>query len=100
MSQSSVESEYCVLAYAYVESIWVSYLLQELQFLTLPPITLFCDNLSTTYMAVNLVFHARTKHIELDYHFIHERVKLGTHNVFFIPSLDQPADILTKGQYL
>lgn len=98
MSHSSVESEYCVLAHAYVESIWVSYLLQELQFLTLPPITLFCDNLNTTYMAANLVFHACTKHIELDYHFV--RVKLGTHKVFFIPSLNQPTDILTKGQYL
>ncbi|CAL8119652.1 unnamed protein product [Prunus armeniaca] len=43
-----------------------------------------------------LVFHARTKHIELDYHFVHEKVALGSHRVCFIPSIDQPADLLTK----
>lgn len=48
-------------------------------------------------MAANLMFHARTKHIELDYHFLREHVASGSHKVQFIPSLDQLADILTKG---
>ncbi|PRQ55218.1 putative RNA-directed DNA polymerase [Rosa chinensis] len=47
-------------------------------------------------MASNLVFHARTKHIELDYHYVREKVALGSHHVCFIPSIDQPADLLTK----
>lgn len=47
-------------------------------------------------MAANLVFRARTKQIELDYHFVCEHVKIGTHKVHFIPSVDQPMDILTK----
>lgn len=48
-------------------------------------------------MAANPVFHARTKHIELDYHFVRERVALGSHRVQFNPSIDQTTDILTKG---
>ena len=47
-------------------------------------------------MASNPVFHARTKHIELDYHFVREKVALGSHRVCYIPSVDQPADLLTK----
>lgn len=50
-------------------------------------------------MANNPVFHARTRHIELDYHYIRERVALGSHRVSFVPSLDQPADLLTKGLF-
>jgi hypothetical protein len=42
------------------------------------------------------VFHARTKHIELDYYFVREQVKLGTIQIKFIRSGDQIADIMTK----
>ena len=69
----------------------------ELKFSLPLPVMLLCDNLSTTYIASNPVFHARTKHIELDYHFIRERLLSGTHRVQFIPSADQLADIFTKG---
>lgn len=60
------------------------------------PVLMHCDNLSTTYMAANPLFHARTRHIELDYHFVREKVALGSYQVCFIPSVDQPADLLTK----
>lgn len=50
-------------------------------------------------MATNPILHAQTKHIKLDYHFVREQVKLGTHNVQFIPLVDQRADFLTKGLY-
>jgi hypothetical protein len=48
-------------------------------------------------MAANPVFHSRTKHIALDYHFVRERVASGTHKVQFIPSTHQLADVFTKG---
>lgn len=48
--------------------VWIMHLLSELHFPISTPVTLYCDNLSTTYMAFNPVFHACTKHIELDYH--------------------------------
>lgn len=60
------------------------------------PVFLHCDNLNATYMATNPVFHAQTKHIESDYHFIKEKVSLGSLCVRFIPFTDQPADLLTK----
>ena len=75
----------------------MSHLLQELHLPTFAPITLLCDNLSTTYMASNPVLHGQTKHIELDYHFIQERILSQSHRVQFVPSPDQLADIFTKG---
>lgn len=73
------------------------YLLHDLHFASPTPTFLFCDNLGTTYMATNPLLHARTKHIELDYYFVCEGDKLGTHKVHFMPSVDQPADLLTNG---
>src|SRR3954470_16049637 len=97
VSRSSAEAEYRSLAHVCAESTWIIHLLKELQFYMPSPAMLFCDNLITTYIASNPVFHARTKHIELDYHFIRERLLSGTHRVQFIPSVDQLAGIFTKG---
>jgi len=71
-------------------------LLKELGvFLSSAPV-LFCDNIGATYLSSNPVFHARTKHIEIDYHFVRDRVALETLIVKFLSSKDQLADILTK----
>ena len=96
VSRSSAEAEYRALAHVCAKTTWVSHLLQELHLPTTAPITLLCDNLSTTYMVSNPMFHARTKHIELDYHFIRERILSRSHRVQFVPSLDQLADIFTR----
>ena len=58
--------------------------------------TIWCDNLGATYLSVNPIFHARTKHVEVDYHFVHDRVTKKEIQIRFIPSKDQLADILTK----
>jgi hypothetical protein len=57
----------------------------------------FCDNVSTVYMTRNPVHHKRTKHIELDIHFVREKVALGEVRVAHIPSTQQLADVFTKG---
>ncbi len=65
-------------------------------FLSTPP-TLWCDNLGAMALASNLVYHARTKHIEVDYHFIREKVLNKDISLQFISTHDQPADLFTKG---
>jgi hypothetical protein len=60
---------------------------------------LWCDNLWATYLLVNPVFHARTKHIEIDFHFVREHVAEGALQVKFISSSDQLADVFTKTKH-
>lgn len=96
VSRSSTEAEYRSLANTGAELIWVQYLLTELQVSLHSAPTLWCDNIGATFLASNPMFHARTKHVELDYHFIRERIMSHQLQVQFICSKDQIADIMTK----
>lgn len=58
---------------------------------------IYCDNVSAVYLSENPVHHRRTKHIELDIHFVREKVQLGQFRVLHIPTQHQLADIMTKG---
>ena len=70
VARSSAEAEYWALASTTSEIVWITYILHDIGlFLSKPPM-LFCDNISALYMTANPVFHARTKHIEIDYHFV------------------------------
>ena len=60
-----------------------------------PPV-LWCDNLGAKYLTANLVFHARTKHIEMDFHSVREKVAMGALDVLFISTNDQITDGFTK----
>jgi hypothetical protein len=57
---------------------------------------LWCDNLRVTYLSANPVFHAHTKYIEVDYHFVRERVARKQLEIRFISTNDQLADGFTK----
>ena len=74
VSQSSTEAEYKALANAIAETMWVQKLLTELGIPHPPMARLWCDNLDAKYLNANHVFHARTKHIEIDFYFVIEQV--------------------------
>uniref|UniRef100_A0A2N9FV76 Reverse transcriptase Ty1/copia-type domain-containing protein n=1 Tax=Fagus sylvatica TaxID=28930 RepID=A0A2N9FV76_FAGSY len=96
VARSSTEAEYRSLAVGAAELAWLRMLLCDFGiFLNSPPI-IWCDNLSAISLASNPVFHARTKHVEIDYHFVRERVIRGDLKVHYIPTEDQLADLLTK----
>jgi hypothetical protein len=97
VSRSSTEAEYRSLSIATAELYWLRMLFKELKiFLSTPPV-LWCDNVSALALASNPVFHARTKHIEVDYHFVREKVLNRDIIIKFISTQDQVADIFTKG---
>jgi hypothetical protein len=97
VSRSSTEAEYRSLAIATTELYWLRMLFQEIQIpLPISPI-IWCDNVSALSLAANPVYHARTKHIEVDYHFIREKVLNKDITISFISTSDQIADVFTKG---
>ena len=81
---------------ATTELVWLQSLLKELGIKVEQIAVLWCDNMGATSSASNLVFHARTKHIEIDVHFIREKVLSKEVEVRFIPSKEQVADVFTK----
>jgi histone deacetylase 1/2 len=96
VSRSSTEAEYKALANATAEMLWVQKLLTELGIPHPAKARLWCDNLGATYLSANPIFHARTKHIEIDFHFVRERVAQKLLEIRFIHTGDQVADGFTK----
>ena len=96
ISHSSTEAEYKALANATAEVIWVQSLLDELGISQSRVPILWCDNIGATYLSANPVLHARTKHIEVDYHFVRDRVSKKLLDIEYVPTGDQVADGFTK----
>ncbi|XP_020695806.2 uncharacterized protein LOC110109199 [Dendrobium catenatum] len=96
VAKSSTEAEYRALAAALSDVIWLRRLLLDFQIPLDEPTTIFCDNASALSLAHNPVFHARTKHIEIDHHFISDHIQKQTITATHLNSEDQIADILTK----
>jgi histone deacetylase 1/2 len=96
VSRSSTEAEYKAIANGTAEVTWLQSVLRELGIYQAKAPVLWCDNLGATFLTANPVFHARTKHIEIDFHFVRERVAQRMLQIRFISSKDQLADIFTK----
>jgi len=96
VARSSAEAEYRALAHATSEIIWLRWLLKDMGIDLSAPTPLFCDNQSAIQIAHNDVFHERTKHIEVDCHFVRSHFNQGTIKLPFISSELQVANLFTK----
>ena len=97
VSRSSAEAEYRAVANGVAEASWLRQLLHELHTPLRRAILVYCDNISAVYMSSNPVQHQRTKHIEIDLHFVREKVAMGAVRVLHVPTTSQFADVFTKG---
>jgi len=97
VSRSSVEAEYRAVAHGVAEATWLRQLLVELHCPLRRATLVYCDNVSAVYLSSNPVQHQRTKHVEIDIHFVREKVALGHARVLHVPTTSQYADVFTKG---
>jgi hypothetical protein len=97
VARSSAETEYRVMASSASELILIKQLLADMDIETQNLMKIFCDNQAAIHIASNPIFHERTKHIEVDYHFIRENVQSKEIETPYVKSEDQLADIFTKG---
>ncbi|KAH9650091.1 protein kinase domain-containing protein [Citrus sinensis] len=97
VARSSAEAEYRAVALGICEVFWIKKILKEIKASNSLPMKVYCDNKSAIAIAHNPVLHDRTKHVEVDKHFIKEKLDSGLVCMPYIPTNEQIADILTKG---
>ncbi|GKA32059.1 ribonuclease H-like domain-containing protein [Tanacetum coccineum] len=97
LSCSSAEAEYRGVVNVVAETCWLRNLLRELHTPLFTATLVYCDNVSAVYLSTNPVQHQRTKHIEIDIHFVRDLVADGHIRVLHVPSRYQYADVFTKG---
>ena len=93
---STTEAEYIAQSHAAKEALWLRTFIGELRGKPSQPLTIHCDNQGAIALSKDNKFHARTKHIDIRHHFIHEAIEDGKLSVVYIPTDDNPADIFTK----
>jgi len=93
---STTEAEYVAATHAAKEAVWLCRLIGELFSTVAEPTTLFGDNQSAIVLAHGGQYHARTKHIDIRYHFIRYIIEAGSIKLIYCPTDDQTADTLTK----
>ena len=93
---STVEAEYMALSVATQEAIWLRHLQEELGVTNTGPTLIYEDNQGAISMAKNPVFHKRTKHVQIRYHFVREAVVQGTITLEYCRTDEMLADSFTK----
>ncbi|KAI5318935.1 hypothetical protein L3X38_038643 [Prunus dulcis] len=84
------------MANACLELTWLRYILQDLKVPQTTHVPLFCDNHAALYIAANPVFYKRTKHIEIDYHIVREKLQAGVISPSYVTTGFQIANVFTK----
>jgi hypothetical protein len=97
VSRSSAEAEYRAVTNGVAEATWLRQLLLELQAPLSRCTLVYCDNIRAVFLSNNPVQHQRTKHVEIDLHFVRENVVIGQVRVLHVPTTSQFADVFTKG---
>ena len=93
---SSTEAEYMALSEAAKEVVYLKNVFEEV-YHKCGPITIHNDNQGTCKLSYNQMFHKRTKHISIRYHYVRDLVEQGEIAVRYLPTDKMPADALTKG---
>lgn len=96
VAQSTTESEYVAIAECTKDVLWYIQLLKDLKIDMKLPIKVNSDNQGAILLTRNNLFHKRTKHIDVRYHAIRDYQEQGLVKVYFVPTNNQPADMLTK----
>ena len=99
VARSSAEAEYRAMAHGVCEILWLKKILEELKRPLEMPMKLYCDNKAAISIAHNPVQHDRTKHVEIDRHFIKDKLEASIICMSFVSTTQQIADILTKGLF-
>ncbi|XP_052197308.1 secreted RxLR effector protein 161-like [Diospyros lotus] len=92
---SSTEAEYVALTDAFKEAIWLQGILSEIHLLVRNA-DIFCDNQSAIHLCKNPVYHERSKHINIKYHYVRDQVATRKVSIQKIPTEENPADMGTK----
>ncbi len=93
---SSTEAEYMALTQATKEAVWLQAVMKELGLCKDDPILLNVDNQSCVALAKNPAFHGRTKHIDIQFHYVRDKVEDNSVTLQYCPTQEMVADILTK----
>ena len=94
---SSTEAEYMALSEAVKESLFLNRFLNEIGFSELSQVDLYCDNQGAAKLARNPVFHNKSKHIDIRYHFVQQSIKEYPIDLKYLRTEEMISDALTKG---
>ena len=96
MALSTFEADYVAACLASCEAVWLRKLLSDLFDLQLDATCIYCNNQSCVKLSENPIFHEKSKHIEIKYHYIKDMVQRGAVKLQYVAMDEHIADVLTK----